>query len=608
MPLLFPWSAGNWFVLFEDGQAALAFDYLQHLVLAFTEGLGPGDVEIMAFDFSLKSRFKTLLGLKDVGIYTEITRDEAEDAHRKLYALARRRLQDVLRGNDMVRHNRESAYKEKIHLLLWNLEQIIPDFSQGHEVLEFMAVSAEAGIYILAYGRVSALSALANDERRKVSAELARALIGGRMPLADLGEEGTAAVPLSLSSLSPLRRNCLMFENHGVEITSSHDLEMARLLEYMARFDLRPDFSGISRTLAPRAAQIAAFLQRKEMEDSRQDFLKIPIGRTLDDRNDIFLSLGKHSDTYHVLVAGMSGMGKTSMLNHIIVSIAKQYTARQVLLFLMDYKEGVEFQVFESHPNCTRLFLDNTRPELARQVVDRFAQLIEERSVKFRQEKVSHIDEYNGKNLGEHMPRVILIIDEVQKLFAGSYSETLPFERQLAKVASTGRGFGIHIILSTQNLTSANIPAAVLKQIPVRIAFKLDRSESGKIFDSRAYNDAAASLKPYQFIYNNDFGEKRANQIGRAFVPYAAEEIRETLAQLYKERAEEDRTLPYVDETPDAATVPETGGGGASISTVVFSPLDPSESFFRDIKATVTAEDARNFEALRAKGAAGKSS
>jgi aspartyl aminopeptidase len=63
----------------------------------------------------------------------------------------------------------------------------------------------------------------------------------------------------------------------------------------------------------------------------------------------------------------------------------------------MDYKQGVEFSIFRDHPNCEKLFLDETDFSLAAEMIDDFADTIRQRSTLLKQapgfKNIDEIDE-----------------------------------------------------------------------------------------------------------------------------------------------------------------------------------------------------------------------
>jgi len=118
---------------------------------------------------------------------------------------------------------------------------------------------------------------------------------------------------------------------------------------------------------------------------------------------------------------------------------------------------------------------------------------------------LSSIDEYNKQYPSQRLPYKLLIIDEVQDMFSGDFRQKEEFSNLLLKIAKKGRKFGLHFILTTQELGSIEMNKAVVKQIGTKISFRLHSElDAMKIFDNNkeAYSKAT-KLKPYHFVYSD---------------------------------------------------------------------------------------------------------
>ena len=253
-----------------------------------------------------------------------------------------------------------------------------------------------------------------------------------------------------------------------------------------------------------------------EVTQKDNDFLSIPVGMS-ENGDTLHFKLGDTSGVYHGFIVGTNGTGKTSFLNQIILGVCETYKPSEIELYLADLKQGVEFQYFADHPNCRRILLGEDSKADLLTLLREFAAQIAQRASAFRAKKLKNIAEYNEKHPEARLPHLILIVDEVQQLFSGTWSETEVFGKILEQVVRQGRGFGIHIILSTQTLTGANISKAIMSQIPLRISFKLIGSEIFQFFNTN--NDAPSRLKKYEFVYNPEAGIREANIIAKAFEP-----------------------------------------------------------------------------------------
>jgi hypothetical protein len=245
---------------------------------------------------------------------------------------------------------------------------------------------------------------------------------------------------------------------------------------------------------------------------AEKDFISIPIGRTEDGRAAVNFSLGNLSVCYHAFIMGVAGMGKTSLLNNLIVQIAEQFTSRDIHLYLMG---NSEFQIFDTHPNCKRIYLDNFDPNANLQVAEslllEFQASIAERVRLFKgtKQRIRDIGHYNSLNPDVPLPRIFLIIEECQCLLTGK-SSAGRIADLLTEVVKYGCRFGAHLIMSTQSLGGLSVDKELMSQIGLRIGFKLCyESDCAQLLEFG--NTAPRALDKFQVIYNANYGLKHAN-------------------------------------------------------------------------------------------------
>jgi hypothetical protein len=266
--------------------------------------------------------------------------------------------------------------------------------------------------------------------------------------------------------------------------------------------------------------------QTKAEDDNEKNFLEVPIGKI--GTKVLNFEMGLKSSNYHTFIAGMTGQGKTTLLNTIITEIAKKYTAKEIELYLMDYKPaGAEFIVFKNHPNCKKIFLESKDPTPALMMLKEFEDEMYRRGEIFGG---LNIDEYNTKYPERAFTRKILIIDEIQQMFKGDWKEANAFNELLENIVKLGRSFGLHLILTTQALTEVNIKKSIMGQIPLKISFRLnDNLEAMKIFTTN--NDAqkqVVKLKKYHYIYAdiNKTVTAKTQRFDKEDIPKILDEIR----------------------------------------------------------------------------------
>ena len=185
----------------------------------------------------------------------------------------------------------------------------------------------------------------------------------------------------------------------------------------------------------------------------------------------------------HLLIAGATGSGKSVCINAIVASLLLTNAPERMRIIMVDPKR-VELTPFNGIPHLVGPVIVDTGRVLVvlraiqREMLHRY-RLMEEMGVR-------NIDGYNSQSR-EHMPRLVLIIDELADLMMAAAYEV---EQSLVRLAQLGRATGIHLILATQR-PSVNVVTGLLKaNVPSRIAFAVASQ-----VDSRVILDGVGAEK-----------------------------------------------------------------------------------------------------------------
>ena len=234
------------------------------------------------------------------------------------------------------------------------------------------------------------------------------------------------------------------------------------------------------------------------------DELVIPIGSQGAGRS-LSLRLGR-GVTQHVLIAGKTGSGKSSLLHSIITSAMHHHGADEVSLYLLDFKKGVEFKPYaDTPPSHIRVVGIESQREFGLSVLECLDSELSSRGESFRAAGVSDVGAYR-RSTGESMPRLLLVVDEFQELFVRDDRVAADCAMLLDRLVRQGRSFGMHVILASQSLAgSYSLPRATLGQMAVRIALRCGESDASMILSDD--NTAARLLvRPGEAIYNDAGG------------------------------------------------------------------------------------------------------
>lgn len=255
---------------------------------------------------------------------------------------------------------------------------------------------------------------------------------------------------------------------------------------------------------AERAAElryrgIAGLVPAEEVgRGDASEALRVPFGLA-PDGSAVALELGDAVAaglSHFALVTGTTGTGKSSLLHTLILSALSRYAPSELELYLLDFKQGVEFEVYRSYrlPQVRVVALDADQAfgvsvlEALDAELRRRAQLYQDLGV------TSYAAARRAT--AEPLPRVLVILDEFQVLLNEAT------DRRAANRAAqimrtffqTARAFGMHFVMATQALSSLGAGCSMglsdLSQVNVRIGLNNSEAEHTRLFGERAARDA----------------------------------------------------------------------------------------------------------------------
>ena len=182
----------------------------------------------------------------------------------------------------------------------------------------------------------------------------------------------------------------------------------------------------------------------------------------------------------HLLIAGATGSGKSVCVNAMILSILYQLHPSECKLILIDPKI-VELKLYNDIPHLLTPVI--TEPKKAFQALQYCIYEMERRYACLDSMGVRDIRNYNKrikeKNIAqEHMPYIVIIIDEFADLMATTGKE---LESTVARLAAMSRAVGIHLVLATQRPSIDVITGLIKANIPSRIAFMVSSKMDSRI-------------------------------------------------------------------------------------------------------------------------------
>ncbi len=254
-----------------------------------------------------------------------------------------------------------------------------------------------------------------------------------------------------------------------------------------------------------RALPAAGILPDLTWGESSADGVSAPIGLDADGE---LLSIALGDDPAHGLIGGMTGMGKSNLLHMVVVGLTSRYGPDELEFDILDFREGVEFAPYRRLPHARAVALETER-EFALSVLRALQDEIKRRGRLFP-EGVGQFPAYRAT--GRSLPRRILLIDEFQVLLAGDDPIARDAAAVLEDLVKRGRGFGVHVLLSSQSPAVAGpYLTRIYNQMGLRMALRCRPADALAILGEG--NDAAATLEERgEVVVNAELGRPAGNR------------------------------------------------------------------------------------------------
>ena len=173
------------------------------------------------------------------------------------------------------------------------------------------------------------------------------------------------------------------------------------------------------------------------------------------------------ADGPHGLVAGMTGAGKSELLQTLIASLAVSQPPDRLSFLLIDYKGGAAFKECMRLPHTVGVVTDLDR-HLTERALASFNAELQRRERLLRDAGAKDLPDLESRDQQKAPASLVIVIDE----FATLAKEVPEFIDGVVDVAQRGRSLGVHLVLATQRpggVVSENIRANTNLRIALRV-------------------------------------------------------------------------------------------------------------------------------------------
>ena len=212
----------------------------------------------------------------------------------------------------------------------------------------------------------------------------------------------------------------------------------------------------------------------------------------------------------HMLVAGTTGSGKSVCITSLIACLVMNNTPDDLRIAILDPKM-VELLRFNGLPHLmgkVETQLDRMLGVLAWAIKE-----MDDRYKKLEAVNARDLDAYNAKMArrgGEHLPKIVIFIDELADLMLSAPDST---EGYLVRLAQMARATGIHMVVATQRPSTDIITGLIKANFPARISFMMASSVDSRVILDTNGAETLMGRGDMLFLDPETAGLKRAQAV-----------------------------------------------------------------------------------------------
>lgn len=313
-------------------------------------------------------------------------------------------------------------------------------------------------------------------------------------------------------NMGQLERICSVYDltknNEQIDFDSFSEEHLRKIVQYVnSGVEIRKEEAIL---FADYMTNQSEWWQRRSAK-----YIEIPFGMS-EDRQIQKLKITQESGQNSAVVIGIPGSGKSVFLHALICNAAINYSPDELNMYLIDFS-GVEFNSYALHnlPHA-RVIAPEAEREFGLSILNELVEEGARRMELCRNNDVSNIVDLKAMNPSLYIPRLLVIIDEFQKIFEIE-NDLISREAndKIHTIIQEFRKFGINLVLATQKLPSSSILPKDL--IANRVVFKSSPADFSSLI-SLPINGKVPQLHTGECIYNSESGSPYDNHKVQGFL------------------------------------------------------------------------------------------